>query len=68
MPGTKENSILKSYFDEQLQQFRQKKLDATVTLNVGEFPSNKKPDANTTAALMKVINMIYNMEEAILKT
>jgi hypothetical protein len=65
--GTKENTILKSYYDEQLQQFKQKQLDANSTLNVGEFPQNKKLDANATAALMKVINMIYNMEEAITK-
>jgi len=50
-----------------LQQFKQKQLDAGATLNVGEYPPNKKLDMNTTAALMKVINMIYNMEEAITK-
>ena len=64
----KENSILKLYYDDQLQQFKQKQLDAAATLNVGEFTMNKKVDANTTAALMKLINMIYNMEEAIIKT
>ena len=64
----KENSILKLYYDDQLQQFKQKQLDAAATLNVGEFAMDKKVDANTTAALMKLINMIYNMEEAIIKT
>ena len=64
----KENSILKLYYDDQLQQFKQKQLDAAATLNVGEFTMDKKVDANTTAALMKLINMIYNMEEAIIKT
>jgi hypothetical protein len=34
---------------------------------VGEYPQNDKLDANSTAALMKVIAMIYNMEEAISK-
>ncbi len=68
VPGTKETGILKSYYEDQLQQFKEKKLDAGSTLNAGEFTSNKKLDANSTAALMKVINMIYNMEEAILKT
>ncbi len=68
VPGTKETGILKSYYEDQLQQFKQKILDAGSTLNAGEFTSNKKLDANSTAALMKVINMIYNMEEAILKT
>ena len=68
MPGKKENSILKSYYDTQLQEFRQKQLNAQATLTIGEFPFNKNLDINETAALMKVINMIYNMEEAITKS
>ena len=66
--NTKEINILKSYFDDQLKQFQQKQLNATETLNVGEYPGDKKVDANTTAALMKTISMMYNMEEAIIKT
>jgi hypothetical protein len=66
--GAKEMDILKSYFDDQLQQFKQKQLDAAATLNVGEYPQDKNVEANTTAALMKVIGMLYNMEEAITKT
>ena len=68
VPTTKENVILKSYYDDQLIQFKQNKLDAKATLNVGEYAVNKKLDATSTAALMKVINMIYNMEEAITKS
>ena len=64
----KEYTILKSYYDDQLNEFSQKKLDAAMTLRVGEFPQEDKVDPNTTAALMKVISMIYNMEEAISKT
>lgn len=64
----KEISILKKYYDEQLQLFQQKKLDASATLKVGEFPLNEKLDLNSSAALMKVVNTIYNMEEAITKT
>jgi hypothetical protein len=66
--GSKENIILKSYYDDQLNQFRQKQLDAAATLKVGEFPAKKNLDENATAALMKVTNMIFNMEEAITKT
>ena len=66
--GAKENEILKSYYDEQLKQFRQKQLDASSTLHIGEFPFTENLDMNATAALMKVINMIYNMEEAIIKS
>jgi hypothetical protein len=64
----KELSILKKYYDEQLQLFQQKKLDALTTLKVGEHPLNEKLDLNISAALMKVINTIYNMEETITKT
>ena len=68
LPNKKEMDILKNYFDDQLQQFRLKKLDAAATIKAGEYMMNDKLDANTTAALMKVINTIYNMEEAITKS
>jgi hypothetical protein len=68
IPGVKENEILKSYYEDQLKQFRQKQLDASSTLHVGEFPFTENLDKNATAALMKLINMIYNMEEAIIKS
>lgn len=64
----KEKNILTTYYSDQLQAFKQKQLDAAATLKAGEYPQNKKMDANTGAALMKVIAMIYNMEEAISKT
>ena len=64
----KELSILKKYYDEQLQLFRQKKLNAMTTLKVGEYPLNEKADPDISAAMMKVVNTIYNMEEAITKT
>ncbi len=68
MPDKKEMDILTNYFDDQLQQFKLKKLDAAATIKVGEYTMNNKLDVNTTAALMKVINTIYNMEEAITKS
>ena len=60
--------ILKSYYEEQLHQFKAKQLDAAATIQTGEFAFVNNLDVNATAALMKVINMIYNMEEAIIKT
>lgn len=66
--NAKETEILKTYFDDQLKQFQQKQLDAASTLHVGEYPADKNVDAVTTAALMKTISMLYNMEEAIIKT
>ena len=67
-PTNKELSILKNYYTEQLQLFQQKKLDALTTLKVGEYPLNEKLDKDISAAMMKVVNMIYNMEEAITKS
>jgi hypothetical protein len=63
----KELSILNKYYNEQLQLFQQKKLDAKATLNEGEYPLNEKIDLNSSAAMMKVVGTIYNMEEAITK-
>jgi hypothetical protein len=37
-------------------------------LKVGEYPGNDKLDNNTCAALMKTVNTIYNLEEAISKS
>ena len=64
-PTDKEINILKSYYDEELQLFKQKKLSADTTLQQGEYVQDDKVDKNTTAALMKTIGMIYNMDEAI---
>ena len=65
---TAEEKILTTYFNEQLQLFQQKKLDAKATLKVGEYPGKEIADTNRFAALMKTINIIYNMEEAITKS
>jgi hypothetical protein len=64
----KELSILKDYYIEQLALFKSKKIDAFKTLSVGEIPLNKKVDLDESAALMKVVNTIYNLEEAITKS
>jgi len=64
----KELNILQGYYNDQLQLFKQKQLDAGKTLSAGEYKQLATPDVNTTAALMKTIEMIYNLEEAIVKT
>ncbi len=66
-PNAKSMGILKSYYQQQLQQFGQKKLDASATLDVGEYERLEKLNSEETAALMKTINAIYNMEEALVK-
>jgi membrane peptidoglycan carboxypeptidase len=68
LPSEKEMTILTNYFKDQLQQFKLKKLDAAVTIKAGEYKIDDTLDVNMTAALMKVINTIYNMEEAITKS
>ena len=67
-PSEKEQQLLLDYYKEQLSLFQQKKLNAATTLKAGEYPRNKSVDADKSAALMKVINTIYNLEEAIVKT
>ena len=64
----KEMGILSAYYTEQLQLFRDKKLNALKTLVVGDSPVNRALDLDESAALMKVVNIIYNMEEAITKS
>ncbi len=67
-PTVKESKILGDYYTAQLLQFQQKKLDAVKTLQVGESPLDEKKITNESAALMKVIELIYNLEESITKT
>jgi len=63
----KELKILNDYYTEQMQLFKGKKLDAQLTLKVGEYKMDDKADADSSAALMKTISTIYNMEETITK-
>lgn len=64
----KELQVLQSYYDEQIKLFTGKQLDAAKTVQVGEYPGNDKLNIDTWAALMKTVNTIYNLEEAISKT
>jgi hypothetical protein len=67
-PKKEELDILTSYYNEQLSQFTNKKLDAKKALSIGEYPTKGNIDRNTQAALMKTISAIYNLEEAITRT
>ena len=66
-PTAKEMDILKTYYEEQLQLFRDRKLNAWKTLAVGESQVRKDLDLDLSAALMKVVDVVYNMEEAIVR-
>jgi hypothetical protein len=67
-PSKKEKEILTTYYLEQLALFNNQKLNAEKTLAIGKSSINKQVDLNESAALMKVVSTIYNMEEAITKT
>jgi len=65
-PTDKEMSILTSYYEDQLKSINKK--DAEKLLAVGEYPMPAGMDKINLAAMMKVIDTIYNLEEAITKT
>lgn len=67
-PNEKEMSILEKYYKDQLDAFNSGKLDADLTLDVGEYPLAEDADKNRLAAMMKLVNLVYNMEEAITKS
>jgi hypothetical protein len=67
-PTEKEIGTLERYYEDGWSGFRSKRLDAVKTINVGEYPVNRDVDADKSAALTRVINAIYNLEETITKT
>ncbi|PSL27190.1 PSD1 and planctomycete cytochrome C domain-containing protein [Dyadobacter jiangsuensis] len=67
-PTDKEVELLKKYYSEEASMFSKQKDNAAKVLNVGEFPHEAKADKVRAAALMRVINTLYNMEETITKS
>jgi len=65
-PNEQEMAILTDYYNEQLKAID--KQAAVKVLNVGEYPIPAGLDKVNLAAMMKVMNTIYNLEEAITKT
>jgi hypothetical protein len=65
-PTDKEMGILTSYYQDQLKSINEK--DAEKFLAVGEYSMPGNIDKIKLAAMMKVIDTIYNLEEAITKT
>ena len=66
-PTKKESTVLESYYNDQLKTYQTKQQDAKKTLDIGEYPQ-ANTDPAKTAALMKVIELIYNLEETITRT
>ncbi|PZX54772.1 PSD1 and planctomycete cytochrome C domain-containing protein [Algoriphagus chordae] len=66
--SSEEMSILLSYYENQLDRFKENPDQVLPTLSVGEFPLEEKNINPETAALMQVIVSIYNLEETITKS
>ncbi|MFN8289387.1 MAG: PSD1 and planctomycete cytochrome C domain-containing protein [Chitinophagaceae bacterium] len=67
-PTAREMTVLRSYYAEQVQHFQQHHEEAGLTLKAGSFAVPGHQEVNISAALMKTISIIYNLEEAITKT
>ncbi len=65
-PHQKEIRQLTNYYQKQLKTINQQ--NAEQLLAVGEYPLPEDIDKITLAAMMRVVNMIYNLEETITKT
>ena len=57
---------MNGYYNEQLKAIN--KQDATKLLDVGEYPIPENLNKVNLAAMMEVIDTMYNMEETITKT
>ncbi|WP_025762845.1 PSD1 and planctomycete cytochrome C domain-containing protein [Dyadobacter tibetensis] len=67
-PTEKEMTLLLTYYKEEASYFAKNKKGAEQVLAVGEYPHQAKVKQEETAAMMRVINMLYNMEETITKS
>ncbi len=66
-PSDKESAILEAYFREESEAFMNQPKKAESLLRIGEHTRKNPSDKAQTAALMQTIQMIYNMEEAIVR-
>jgi hypothetical protein len=67
-PSKDELNVLLKYYNDQVNYFRVNKHNAEKTISVGEYPKDPQKDVVQVASLMRVINTIYNLEEAIVKS
>jgi hypothetical protein len=65
-PTEQESGILLTLYNDELKGMDRK--TAEKVLNVGEYPIPENLDKVTLAAMMKTVDAIYNLEEAITKT
>src|SRR5579862_177282 len=67
-PAANELKTLQDYYNDQLGVFSHNQMSAEKTRQAGEHVLGKNMDINNTASLIRVINIIYNLEETITKT
>ena len=67
-PKDKEVKLLVEYYDNELLKLSGNKGKVESVLNVGEYVHEKNIRKDQAAALMRVISMLYNMEETITKS
>ncbi|MBN3581735.1 PSD1 domain-containing protein [Algoriphagus aestuarii] len=65
--NSKEEELLESYFEDQLERFESNQDQIKPTLEIGEYPISPNQENARTAALMQVIVSLYNLEETITK-
>ena len=63
-----EEQLFEDYFEEEKVNFQSFPEEAENLLASGEYPRNTNLDSATTAALMQVVHLMYNMEETLTKT
>ena len=67
-PTASEQQQLVNYYRDQLSVFHNDQGAARKTLTIGEYPWRGGIDISASAALMRVIDAMYNLEETITKT
>ena len=67
-PRPKELSWLKDYYDDRFDHFQNATEEARQLVQVGEFEVDHSLDVPALASMMQIVHIIYNMEEAIVKT
>jgi hypothetical protein len=67
-PTEQELTILSQGYREELARFRAAPEKANKLLRVGEHPQSERADPVSCAALMQVITILYNLDEAISKS
>jgi hypothetical protein len=68
IPTDKEVGVFMEYYQQEYDKFLKNKKQAETILKVGEFARKEGVEISQAAALMRVINVIYNMEETITKS